>query len=59
MMEDIAAGSFRIRTSATSLTANSSGSRSFGRSTLQTYFEHDPEELQDEYYEFLVRLCGF
>ncbi len=59
MMHDIANGEFTARVGATRLTQPDRSDASFGLATFVHYFNCRPQDIEDEYYEHVLELCGF
>jgi hypothetical protein len=59
MLKDIADGTIRIKASAARLTASARPGMSFGEAVFASYFGVAPNEIEDEYYNHLVKACGF
>ncbi|UCF33331.1 MAG: DUF1570 domain-containing protein [Phycisphaerales bacterium] len=59
MLKDIADGTIRIKASAARLTASARPDTSFGEAVFASYFGVAPNEIEDEYYNHLVKACGF
>ena len=59
MLTDLAEGNFSVRVSAAGLTARDDAGVTFGNAAFREYFGRKPEDLQDEYYDYPVRICGF
>ncbi len=63
MMGDVASGSFHVRISAARLTSadKTYGAMpiSDGRAAFVAYFDTAPEDVQEDYYDHLVRKAGF
>lgn len=59
MLRDVADGTFRVRVSAATLATRSPSENGWGAAAIRAYFGHEPDELEDEYYDHLIRLTGF
>jgi hypothetical protein len=59
LLKDIADGTFRIRVGAARLGSSDPSGVSVGRAAFEAYFGCAPDALADEYYDHLVRVCGF
>jgi len=59
MLSDIADGTLGIKVSATRLGASNGASLSLGEAAFRAYFGFPPDDLEDQYYDHLVRICRF
>ena len=59
MLADIAEGRFSARLSAARLTDSDGAGLSVGDLAFRTYFDHSPAEMEDQYYDHLIRITGF
>lgn len=59
ILTDVADGTFRARVSAAALTHDSSARTSPGSSAFHAYFQAPRDRIGSEYYDFMVRTCGF
>lgn len=59
MLRDVAGGTFGVHAGALALTSNGGNRISIGEAALRFYFEANSTELEDVYFDHLVRLCGF
>ena len=59
LLSDIDSGTFGVHTSALTLTSGNDDPISFGETALRVYFDENSTELEDAYFDHMVRLCGF
>ena len=59
MLRDVAEGTFSVQISAAALTTPGRSDITLGQAAFRQYFGRSPEDLQEDYYDYLVRVCGF
>lgn len=59
MLRDIADGTYAIRVGAARLGTSEGGRLSPGEAVFRAYFERSPDDLADQYYDHLIRICGY
>ncbi len=59
LLDDLASGAYRIRVSAAQLASHDPTSQTEADAVFQTYFGCLPAEMEEDYYDYLVRLSGF
>ena len=59
LLEDLASGAYRVRISAAQLASPDQRTLTEADVVFQTYFGCLPAEMEEAYYDHLVRLCGF
>lgn len=59
LLQDVSDGSYAVRLSAARLASAGKPQTSLNEVVFETYFGCAPEELADEYYDYIVRLVGY